>query len=229
MNKALPVSLALAGFLSASSVRIYQTNSAGDAVDIIDPASHKVVQQIKDIEVPHGVTFSPDGTRAYVSCEAENTLWATDTKTGKLIGKAPLSGHPNNVSVSKDGKYVFVAIAVSPGAVDVIDTKDLKNVKSIKVKGAVHNTYVTPDGRFVIAGSVAGKIITVIDEETLTPSWELPFDAGVRPIAFETAPDGSTNRMFVRAFEFPRPFRWWISRRTKKDSANHFPRRAEAR
>jgi len=202
MNKALPISFALAGILSASSVRIYQTNSAGDDVDIIDPATHKVVQKIKDIEVPHGVTFSPDGTRAYVSCEAENTLWATDTKTGKLIGKAPLSGHPNNVSVSKDGKYVFVAIAVSPGAVDVIDTKELKNVKSIKVKGAVHNTYVTPDGRFVIAGSVAGKIITVIDEETLTPAWELPFDAGVRPIAFETAPDGSTSRMFVQLSNF---------------------------
>src|SRR5215831_15009346 len=103
MNKALPISFALPGILSASSVRIYQTNSAGDDVDIIDPATHKVVQKIKDIEVPHGVTFSPDGTRAYVSCEAENTLWATDTKTGKLIGKAPLSGHPNNVSVSKDG------------------------------------------------------------------------------------------------------------------------------
>src|ERR1700676_13731 len=92
----------------AASVRIYQTTSAGDAVDIIDPATNKVVMQIKDIEVPHGVSFSPDGTRAYISCEAENTLWATDTKTGKLLGKAQLSGHPNNISVSKDGKLVFV-------------------------------------------------------------------------------------------------------------------------
>ena len=90
--------------LMAGSVRIYQTNSAGDAVDIIDPTTNKVVMQIKDIEVPHGVSFSPDGTRAYISCEAENTVWFTDTKTGKLIGKVPLSGHPNNISTSKDGK-----------------------------------------------------------------------------------------------------------------------------
>ena len=192
----LPLLLALP--LAASSVRIFQTNSAGDDVHVIDPATNKVVMKVTGIEVPHGVAFSPDGTRAYLSCEAESTLWAADTKTGKLLGKATLSGHPNNISVSKDGKRVFVAIAVAPGAVDVIETASMKNVKSIPVKGAVHNTYVTPDGKFVIAGSVAGKMLTVIDEESLQPAWERPFDLGVRPMAFEKAADGSTSRMFVQ-------------------------------
>ena len=121
--------------LAAASVRVYQTNSAGDAVHVIDPATNKVVFKVEGIEVPHGVTFSPDGTKAYISCESEGTLWSTDTKTGKLIAKAKLSGHPNNVSTSKDGKYVFVGIAVAPGAVDVIDTAKMEKVKSIAVKG----------------------------------------------------------------------------------------------
>ena len=196
------LSCALALPLAASSVRIYQTNSAGDDVHIIDPATNKVVLKITGIEVPHGVAFSADGTRAYVSCESESTLWSTDTKTGKLLGKAQLSGHPNNISVSKDGKRVFVGIAVAPGAVDVIDTASMKNVKTIPVKGAVHNTYVTPDGRFVLAGSVAGKMLTVIDEETLQPLWERAFDLGVRPIAFEKAADGSTSRLFIQLSGF---------------------------
>lgn len=184
--------------LAGSTVRIYQTNSAGDAVDIIDPATNKVVLQVKNIEVPHGVTFSPDGSRAYVSCEAESTLWATDTKTGKLLGKAALSGHPNNISISKDGRWVFVSIVAAPGAVDVVDTNSMKVAKSIAMKGGVHNTYVTPDGKFVVAGSIVGKILTVIDSQTLQPVWELPFDLGVRPMAFERAADGSTNRIFVQ-------------------------------
>lgn len=184
--------------LTAASVRIYQTNSAGDAVDIIDPATNKVVMQIKDIEVPHGVTFSPDGTRAYISCEAESTLWITDTKTGKLISKVPLSGHPNNLSTSKDGKRVFVSIVTAPGAVDVIDTVAMKNIKTIPIKGNAHNTYVTPDGKFVVAGSVVGKSVNVIDALTLEPLWYMMFDQGVRPITFETAADGSTSRMFVQ-------------------------------
>jgi YVTN family beta-propeller protein len=184
--------------LMASNVRVYQTNSAGDEVTIIDPATNKVVQTVKDIEVPHGVTFAPDGKRAYITCEAEKTVWAVDTKTAKLIAKAPLSGHPNNLSISKDGQRLFVAIAVAPGAVDVIDTAGMKLIKSIPVKGAVHNTYVTPDGKYALAGSVVGKMLTVIDEQTLEPAWELPFDLGVRPMTFEKAADGSTNRLFVQ-------------------------------
>jgi len=182
----------------AGSVRVYQTNSAGDAVDIIDPGTNKVVMQIKDIEVPHGVSFSPDGTRAYISCEAENTLWITDTKTGKLINKVPLSGHPNNIATSKDGKRVFVAIAQAPGAVDVIDTVAMKNIKTLPIKGAGHNTYVSPDGKFVIAGSVAGKSLNVFDEQTLEPLWTLMFDQGVRCMTFEKAADGSAGRLFVQ-------------------------------
>jgi YVTN family beta-propeller protein len=188
--------------LEAASVRIYQTNSAGDAVDVIDPATNKIVMQIKDVEVPHGVAFSPDGKRAYISCEAENTLWAVDTKTGKLIDKAPLSNHPNNISISKDGKRVFVSIVAGPGAVDVIDTATMKNIKSIAVKGGVHNTYVTPDGKFVLAGSIVGKVLTVIDPESLEILWEKKFDLGVRPIAFEKAPDGSTSRLFIQLSGF---------------------------
>jgi YVTN family beta-propeller protein len=184
--------------LASHSVHIYQTNSAGDAVEIIDAATNKIVLQVKDIEAPHGVAFSPDGSRAYISCEGENTLWATDTKTGKLLGKASLSGRPNNIAISKDGRRVFVGIMTGGGAVEAIDTASLKSIKSVAVKGGVHNTYVTPDGKFVVAGSVVGRILTVVDAETLQPVWELPFESGVRPMAFERDTDGSTNRIFVQ-------------------------------
>lgn len=196
------LSAVLALPLAASSVRVFQTNSAGDDVTIIDPATNKVVLKVNGIEVPHGVTFSPDGKRAYISCESEKTLWAVDARTGKLIGKAPLSGHPNNISISKDGKRVFVGIAVAPGAVDVIDSATLKREKSIPVKGAVHNVYVTPDGKFVVSGSIPNKMLTVIDEQTLEPVWEHQFDRGIRPIAFERAPDGSTSRLFIQLSAF---------------------------
>ena len=52
------------------------------------------------------------------------------------------------VAVHQDAS-TFVA-ALEPGAVDVIDTPTLTRVKSIPIEGAVHNTYVTPDGRYVI-------------------------------------------------------------------------------
>jgi YVTN family beta-propeller protein len=86
--------------------------------------------------------------------------------------------------------------------VDVVDTASLQRAKSIPIKGEVHNTYVTPDGRYVIAGSIAGKNLTVIDQRTEEPAWVMDFELGVRPMAFEQNPDGSTRRIFVQLTEF---------------------------
>ena len=183
-------------------VRIIQTNSAGDNVHIIDPASNKVVGEITGIEVGHGAAAAPDGSRLYVSNEADTTLDVVDGRTLRVISKVPLTGHPNNIAASRDGARVYVAIRQAPGAVDVVDTASLRRVKSIPIKGEVHNTYVTPDGRFVIAGSIAGKNLTVIDQRTEEPVWTLDFELGVRPMAFEQNPDGSTRRIFVQLTEF---------------------------
>jgi YVTN family beta-propeller protein len=184
--------------LAAATVRIVQTNSAGDNVDLIDPATNKIVGVIKGIEVNHGAAVAPDGSHYYISDEAESTLDVVDPKTLQVTRNIPLSGHPNNIAVSKNGKRVYVSIAAAPGAVDVIDTTSMEKVKSISVKGGVHNTYVTPDGKFIVAGSIAGKILTVIDGETEEPVWTVSFENGVRPIAFEKNADGSTKRMFVQ-------------------------------
>jgi len=192
--------LASAGASGPASLhpRIVQTNSAGDGIDIIDPAINKIVGRIVGIEVNHGVAAAPDGSRLYVSNESDSTLDVVDARTLFVTNHIPLSGHPNNISISRDGRRVYVAIASGPGAVDVIDTVALERVKSVPIQGRVHNTYVTPDGRFVMAGSVAAKSLTVVDQQTETPSWVLNFDHGVRPMAFETNRDGSTKRVFVQ-------------------------------
>src|SRR5882762_1834295 len=69
-----------------SKLRIIQTNSAGDNIHIIDAATNKVVGEIKGIEAPHGVAVAPDGSRIYVSEQADRTLTVVDGKT-LLISK----------------------------------------------------------------------------------------------------------------------------------------------
>jgi YVTN family beta-propeller protein len=192
----------LNGADSKGKVRIVQTNSAGDSVTLIDPATNKVVGEIKDIEVNHGAAVAPDGTRLYISNEAETTLDVVDARTLKVTKRIPLSGHPNNIAISRDGRRVYVAIAQAPGAVDVVDTTSQAKVKSIPIAGAGHNAYVTPDGKFVVAGSVAGKSLNVIDSQTEEPVWTLRFEGGVRPMTFDTNADGSTRRIFVQISEF---------------------------
>jgi YVTN family beta-propeller protein len=184
--------------LAAAGVRIIQTNSAGDNVHIIDAATDKVVGEIAGIEVNHGAAAAPDGSRYYISNEAESTLDVADARNFKVTRNIKLSGRPNNIAISKDGRRVYVSIIQAPGAVDVIDTASLERIETIPMKAGVHNTYVTPDGRWVVAGSVVGKLLTVIDPAMNKVAWALPFDNGVRPMAFEQNADGSTRRIFVQ-------------------------------
>jgi len=187
--------------MAHAQVRIVQTNSQGDNIHLIDPATNRIVGEITGVPINHGAAAAPDGRRFYFSSEAEQTLHVVDGKTLQVTKKIPLSGRPNNISISKDGLRVYVGIVSAPGAVDVIDATTRERVKSIPTKGGIHNVYVTPDGAHVVAGSIAGRLMTVIDQKTEEPVWTL-FNEGVRPLAFETNPDGSTKRVFVQLSDF---------------------------
>jgi YVTN family beta-propeller protein len=184
------------------TVRIVQTNAAGDNVHLIDPATNRVVHVISGIPIAHGVTSNPDGSALYFSNEVGRTLDVVPTATLTVAKRIPLSGRPNNVAISPDGRKLYVAIRELGAFVDVIDLAAGKVVKSIPTAGGVHNVYVTPDGEHVVAGMIAARTLTVIDARTDNPLWSMEFDGGVRPIAFEKGGDGSTARMFVQISDF---------------------------
>jgi YVTN family beta-propeller protein len=194
--------LALPLAASGGTVRIIQTNSAGDNIHLIDPATNRVVGVIKGIEVNHGAAVSRDGKHYFFSNEADHTLDVVDAQSLKVIKKIPLSGRPNNITISNDGRHVYVSIRTATGGVDVIDAASQTKIKTIPIPQGVHNTYVTPDGKYVIAGSVEGKAFTVIDGKTEEPIWSLALNNGVRPIAFERKADGSTGRLFIEITDF---------------------------
>lgn len=183
-------------------VRIIQTNAAGDNAHVIDPATNKVVAVIKDVEIVHGITSAPDGSRIYLSNESLHTLDVVDAKTFKVTKRIHLSGRPNNVAVTKDGKKVYVGIAQAPGALDVIDTVSLTNVKTTPVEGSIHNVYVTPDGKFAVAGSIPASTISIVDTATDTLVRKIKMSAGIRPMTFDWNPDGSTRNIYVQLSNF---------------------------
>jgi DNA-binding beta-propeller fold protein YncE len=97
--------------------------------------------------------------------------------------------------------------------IDVIDIATHKVIRSIPVHDPVHNTYVTPDDNFVVAGlnedpDPGEPTIQVIDAATDKVVWGMELNGytqygrsthEVRPMAFEANPDGSTKRMFAQA------------------------------
>jgi YVTN family beta-propeller protein len=200
-----------------SKLRIIQTNSAGDNVHIIDPLTNKVVGEIKGIEAPHGVVVAPNGSRIYISEQADKTLTVVDGKTLEVTKRIPLSGNPNLVDITPDGRWIYVAIALTwddysefpqikagpSGGVDVIDALSLQNVKTIALKGGIHDLNVTPDGKYVIAGSSRGakppaNLMNVIDVRTNEVAWSLLINPAPSPMAISSNPDGSTKWIFAQ-------------------------------
>jgi YVTN family beta-propeller protein len=198
-----------------SKLRIVQTNAAGDNIHIIDPATNKVVGEIKGIEAPHGITVAKDGSRIYISEEAENTLVVIDGKTLQVTKRIPLSGNPNLIDMTPDGRWIYVAIAQSwndlsdfpqikaaaSGGVDVIDTASLTNVKTIALKGGIHDLNVTPDGKYLIAGASRGakpaaNVMNVIDTKTNEVVRTVTMSPAPSPMAVTKKPDGSTDKVY---------------------------------
>jgi YVTN family beta-propeller protein len=194
-------------------LRIIQTNSAGDNIHIIDPATNKVVGEIKGIEASHGIAASRDGARIYVSEEAQKTLDVVDGKTLEVIKRIPLSGGvPNLIALTPDERWIYVAIrpswddvshfpqirAQANGGVDVIDTSSLQKVKTIPIKGGIHDLNVTPDGKYVVGGIARDNVppvnmMTVIDTRTNEVAWTLAMNPSPSPMAIAANPDGSTK------------------------------------
>lgn len=190
------------GSPAAGKVRILQTNSAGDNVHVIDPVTNKVVGVIEGIEVGHGAVGSPDGRWIYVSNEAESTLDFVDVRTLRVMVKVPLTGHPNNLAIGKDGRKVYISIRSEPGGVDIVDTVNRRLHKTVRTNHGIHNTYVTPDGKYAVAGSTPVGRINVIDTATDELAWYLDVDLGIRPMAFDQNSDGSTRYIFAQLSEF---------------------------
>jgi YVTN family beta-propeller protein len=209
----LMVALALqASAAQAQRPTIVQTNSHSDVISLIDPATQSVVAEIKGIPVNHGAAAAPDGSRLYFSSEATSTLDVVDTASLKVIKEIPLSARPNNISIGKDGRFVYVGIMQGDGGMDVIDTQTLEKAAHIDTESRVHNVYVTPDGKYVVAGAFGGdRNLRVYDTATRKLVFALypPQNAaggdaldGIRPITFDTNPDGSTRNMYVQLSDF---------------------------
>ena len=212
------------------AVRILQSNNAGNIHHIIDPSINQVVGLIRGCPHAHNLTVHPDGLYYYCANEQQKTVDVFDTKTLQLVQQIPLSERPNKIAVNKKHRKIYAGIVnrtakvVGPGfqpsadgslasVIDVIDIATHQVIRSVPVHHPVHNTYMTPDDNYVVAG-LRGEVepgeptIQVIDPRTDTVVWGMELTGHrqygrthheVRPMAFEANPDGSTKRMFAQA------------------------------
>ena len=107
----------------------------------------------RGIEVGHGAAAAPDGSRIYVSNEADSTL---DVVDGAHAARDEQGAAERPPEQHLDQPRRRARLRRDPAGARRRRRRSTRRrctrVKSIPIKGDVHNTYVTPDGRYVDRG-----------------------------------------------------------------------------
>jgi YVTN family beta-propeller protein len=102
--------------LSADQHRLYVANGDLDEIEVIDTAKDVVESRISLARPgypykgssPNSLALSPDGRRLYATLGGENAVVVIDVTCDRLLGRIPTGWYPSSVTVSADGKRLFV-------------------------------------------------------------------------------------------------------------------------
>lgn len=187
--------------------RLYVTNEISGDLSVIDVESEKVIATVPLGKRPRGVRVSPDRSTLYVALSGSpiappgvdeeslppadkkaDGIGVFDIKSGKLLRVIPGGSDPEQLAISLDGRWLFVANE-DVGQTSVIDASDGKVVATIPVGGEPEGVDMRPDGKVVYVTSEEDSEVFVID--AVEPKLITKFAVGPRPRSTGFLPDSS--------------------------------------
>jgi len=162
----------------------YQGNPDGDSISVIDMQSLSKIKTIPGLAEPLNVTFLPDGSKAYVGNYGAHWVGVIDVRRHELIKKIQIAEVPgvakldpdkylgeihgiNIAAPSYDGRYLYAADGTL-GVVGVIDPREDKVIKHIRVGKDPWRIYMSHDGRYGITPNNGDETISIIDLQSNT-------------------------------------------------------------
>lgn len=157
----------------------YQGNPDGDSISVIDMVSMTKIKTIPDLVMPLNITFTPDGTKAYIGNYGAHWVGVIDVTRHELLKRIHVGDAPavakfdperylgdikgvSNASITNDGRYIYAADG-DLGIVAVIDTRDDKVIKRIRVGNDPWRAYMSHDGKYAITVNNGDETISIID------------------------------------------------------------------
>ncbi len=86
-------------------------NEGGQSVTVIDVLTDEVINTIEVGVRPSGVTFHPNGDRAFVANSGSDTFSVIDTLTGQVTNEIVTDMNPWAIGVTPDGLTMYVVFA----------------------------------------------------------------------------------------------------------------------
>jgi YVTN family beta-propeller protein len=178
--KTIPVDLAPEHLAFSPDGRwYYQGNPDGDSISVIDMQSLSKIKTIPGFAEPLNVTFTADGSKAYVGNYGAHWVGVIDVRRHELLKKIQVGDVPgvakldpqkylgeihgvSNASITNDGRYLYAADG-DLGIVSVIDTRDDKVIKTIRVGADPWRAYMSHDGKYAVTVNNGDQTISIID------------------------------------------------------------------
>jgi YVTN family beta-propeller protein len=169
--------------------RVYVPNSGSNTVDIIDPATYKIIGHFPVGKQPQHVVPSYDLKRLWVLNDLGDSVTEIDPVTGHKGKTVPVTD-PYNMYFTPDGKFAIV-VAEAQQSLDFRDAQTMKLVDPLKVncKGVDHMDF-TSDGRFLIASCEFAAELLKVDVANRKVVGTLHLEKGGMPQDVKTSPDG---------------------------------------
>jgi YVTN family beta-propeller protein len=168
---------------------VYVPDGIANRVDVIDPATYKIVDSFKVGRLPQHVVPSYDLKTLWVTNDLSNTLTAIDPTTGKPTRTVSVDD-PYNMYFSPDGKFAMV-MAEARQRIDFRDpqTMAIRHKLVVSCKGVDHGDF-TADGRlFVASCEFVGKMV-VVDVQRQKVLRYIDLGRGYMPQDVKLSPDG---------------------------------------
>ncbi len=102
--------------LSADQSQLYVANGDLDEIEVINTSLDTIARRISVARPgyrykgssPNSLALSPDGSQLYATLAGENAVAVIAVASGQVLGRIPTGWYPSSVSVSADGKRLFV-------------------------------------------------------------------------------------------------------------------------
>jgi YVTN family beta-propeller protein len=152
---------------------LYVTAELANAVDVVDPSTHKVLAEIPTGQLQsHMLVFSPDGRRGYTANVGAGSVSVLDVVKRSLVTTIPVAKTVQRISISVDGLRVFTHDQDAP-RVAVIDTTTNRIATWIDLPASPFASAPTPDGKWLLVLSMAATRLFVVDLKSLKVAREL--------------------------------------------------------
>ncbi|MBK9390542.1 MAG: beta-propeller fold lactonase family protein [Bacteroidetes bacterium] len=190
IGKPWPERISVAGLAVDDAGKIlYTVTKENNSLYVIDLQQKKVLSQHSLGGEGYTCLLSPDKKTLFISCWGCDKIVLFDTKLQKISGSIQVGDNPNDMCITANGRFLFVANA-NDNSVSVIDCKNLSVIETL-------NSALYPDA---LCGSTTNSVTLSSDEKTL---YIANADNNCLAVFDVTKPGASTSKGFIPTAWYP--------------------------